>query len=327
MIVTETEHQGNGMAKYVASFQADADVPEIAQALIGEGAIAIDSLVPGAIMDEIYEEITAAVAPEDQQGTSQLWPKGNKTVGGLAAVSRTFVESLLVHPKILAIIDAVLQPRQPMAPEKLIENGKLPVSLVPLEDGGSQLVWSEDEAEAYNCHHYTVGACVMLEVGASRDEHQYLHRENAIYQPYVGPLAMREFIVSTMWAGTDFTTENGATRVVPGSHNWPEQRLAKSDEIIQAEMPKGSVVLWLSRTLHGAARSINGERRTGYFTSYIADWFRQEENQYISVPPEVAETYSERARQIIGYCCSDSLGWVKGRDRDNLLRAGHSGQL
>ena len=92
-------------------------------------------------------------------------------------------------------------------------------------------------------------------------------------------------------------------------------------------MTKGSVVLWLSRTLHGTARSINGKRRTGYFASYIADWFRQEENQYISVPPEVAETYSERARQIIGYCCSDSLGWVKGRDRDNLLRAGRSGQL
>ena len=315
------------MASYLASFEADATVSEVAQSLISEGAVAINALVPGATMDEIYEEIAAAVAPEDQQGTSHLWPAGNKTVGGLAAVSRTFVESLLVHPKILAIVDAALQPRQAMAPDELIENGKLPVTLEPLEDGGTQLVWSREDVDAPKCHHYTAGACVMLEVGAGRDEHQYLHRENAIYQPYVGALSMPEFIVSTMWAGTEYTAENGATRVVPGSHHWPEERLALPDEIIQAEMAKGSVVLWLSRTLHGAARSINGERRTGYFASYIADWFRQEENQYISVPPEVAETYSERARQIIGYCCSDSLGWVKGRDRADLLRAGHSGQL
>ena len=315
------------MASYLASFRADAGIDEIAQALIGEGAVAINCLVPGPMMDKIYEEITAAVAPENQQGTSKMWPAGNKTVGGLAAASRTFVESLLIHPTILAIIDSVLRPRQPMALEELVENGELPVSIEPLEDGGTQLVWSGEDADAHNCHHYTAGACVMLEVGAGRDEHQYLHRENAIYQPYIGALPMREFIVSTMWAGTDYTAENGATRVVPGSHHWPEGRLARPNEIIQAEMTKGSVVLWLSRTLHGAARSINGQRRTGYFASYIADWFRQEENQYISVPPEVAETYSERARQIIGYCCSDSLGWVKGRDRHDLLRVGRSGQL
>ena len=81
---------------------------------------------------------------------------------GLAAVSRTFVESLLVHPTVLAIVDAVLQPRQPMAPEKLVERSELPVSVAPLEDGSTQLVW---DADAHHCHHYTAGACVMLETG------------------------------------------------------------------------------------------------------------------------------------------------------------------
>lgn len=167
----------------------------------------------------------------------------------------------------------------------------------------------------------------MLEIGAGREEHQFLHRENAIYQPFIEPLDMREFIVSTMWAGTDFTVENGATRLVPGSQQWPEDRLAEPAEIAQAVMKKGSVVLWLSRTLHGAAKSTADENRTGYFASYIADWFRQEENQYIVVPPEVARTYSTPARQIIGYRSSPSVGWAKGRDGDNLLEPGHSGQL
>lgn len=314
------------MSTYQNDFEANADTDTIAHALLEYGAVAIRSLVSPALMDQVYDEIGAAVAPEDQVGSSALWPEGNKTVGGLAAVSKTFVESLLIHPRVLSICDAILKPRQPMAHATLTENKDNSLSIARLDDDSTQLVWS-GEAPEFHCHHYNAGACVMLEVAGSRDQHQYLHRENAIYQPYIGALEMPEFIVSAMWAGTDFTAANGATRVVPGSHRWPEDRLAKSHEIFQAEMDQGSVVLWLSRTLHGAARTTIAERRTGYFASYIADWVRQEENQYISVPASVAETYSEKARQIIGYCCSDSLGWVKGRDRDNLLQAGHSGQL
>ena len=321
------------MVDYLSSVSTDSDVQAIANALQNDGGVVIDALVVPETMDTIHAEIQSGVAPEDQKGTGHLWPEGNKTVGGLAAVSRTFVEELLTHPKILAVADAVLKPMQPMAPDPLQEGtlqatSRQPATLQDLDDGGSQLVWSpSDAAIKRNCHHYTTGVCAMLEVGGAREEHQYLHRENGIYQPYVGRLDMPEFILSAMWAGTDFTNQNGATRVVPGSHRWPEERLAKTEEISQVAMAKGSVVLWLSRTLHGAAKSFVDERRTGYFTSYIADWFRQEENQYITVPPDVAQTYSERARQILGYCCSDSLGWVKCRDRDDLLKPGKSGQL
>ena len=62
-------------------------------------------------------------------------------------------------------------------------------------------------------------------------------------------------------------------------------------------MPKGSAVVWLSRTLHGAAASRSEERRTAFFGSYVADWVRQEENQYVTVPPERASELSERARE------------------------------
>jgi ectoine hydroxylase-related dioxygenase (phytanoyl-CoA dioxygenase family) len=99
--------------------------------------------------------------------------------------------------------------------------------LEELEDGGTQIVWTGSGEQ--HCHHYTLGACVMLEVAPGRTEPQPLHRENAIYQPYVGDLPVPEFIVSTMWTGTDYTTENGATRLVPGSHLFryrtPDHRL------------------------------------------------------------------------------------------------------
>ncbi len=313
------------MTGYLSTFSPDTDSAEIAEALVRDGGVIINELVTAEMLDAIHDEIEASVSAEEQEGSSDLWPEGNKTVGGLAAVSPTFVEKLLIQPKVLEVIDAVLKPSRPMS----VEAGQVDVldlvAVKELEDGGTQIVYS-GEPQAH-CHHYTLGACVMLEIGAGREEHQFLHRENAIYQPFVERLDMREFIVSTMWAGTDFTEENGATRVVPGSHHWPEERLAKPDEIARAVMKKGSVVLWLSRTLHGAAKSTANENRTGYFASYIADWVRQEENQYIVVPQEVARNYSTAARQVIGYRCSPTIGWAKGRDGDNLLEAGHSGQL
>ena len=314
------------MSGYISTFDAQADTAEIAAALVQHGGVIISELMSTAVMDTISDEIEISVSHTDQKGTSALWPEGNRTVGGLAAASMSFTEKLLIQPKVLEVVDAVLKPESPMSPNIPAGVSESPAQVVELDGGGTQIVWKQGGYETH-CHHYTAGACVMLEIGAGRDDHQVLHRENAIYQPYVGKLDLPEFIVSTMWAGTDFTEENGATRVVPGSHRWPEQRLAQSDEIAQAVMKKGSVVLWLSRTLHGAAKSTANQNRTGYFASYIADWFRQEENQYIVVPEDVARRYSQQARQIIGYRSSPNLGWAKGRDADNLLEVGHSGQL
>ena len=309
---------------YLSTFNPTADPDDIAAALVRDGGAIIKDLATPELMDEIRQEIDRAVPLADQEGNSALWPEGNRTVGALCAVSPLFVESLLVHEKILAIVDRVLKPKRPML-ESSDAEPKPRLAIEKLEDGGTQLVWSDDDR--HNCHHYTAGACSMLEVGAGREAPQYLHRENAIYQPYLGNAGVPEFIVSTMWAGTNFTAQNGATRLVPGSHNWPEERIAKVSEIQQAEMTKGSVLLWVSRTLHGAAKSSSETNRTGYFASYIADWVRQEENQYVTVDHETALSYSDNARKIIGYRCSDTLGWVKGRDKDNLLIAGDSGQL
>ena len=323
------------MSKYLTTFEPDADTTAIAETLVKQGGAIINQLMPTTVMDTIHDEITQSVSEQDQQGSSDLWPEGNKTIGGLAAASCSFTEQLLIHPKVLEVIDAVLKPQSPLAPHSIALPNSTeastagtdsPVDVQPLKNGGTQLVW-KPATNTTHCHHYTVGATVMLEIGAGREEHQILHRENAIYQPYVRHLELPEYIVSTMWAGTDFTEDNGATRVVPGSHQWPEERIAQPEEIAQAVMNKGSVVLWLSRTLHGAAKSIATHNRRGFFASYIADWFRQEENQYIAVPESIAQGYSQKARQIIGYRSSPNIGWVKGRDADNLLEPGHSGQL
>ena len=323
------------MSASISTFDSTDPIHDVVSALKRDGGVVLRNLVPEELMDEIYAEVMANT-PESSRETegTEVWPEGHRTVGALAAVSPTFTEKLLLHPKTLEVADALLLPIVPMSPDSsevdtsgdFVEMGLLEM----LEDGhgGKQLMGkATDPEKGPNCHHYVLGASVMLEVHRGGDD-QFLHRESVIYQPFIQHLSgMRNFVVSVNWAGTDFTRENGATRLVPGSHEWPESRLAEPDEVIQAEMSKGSALIWLTRTLHGAGKNTTDRGRTALFGSYVADWLRQEENQYLTVPPEVASRMSERAQQIIGYRCSPHVGWVKGRSGDNLLVEGKSSPI
>ena len=325
------------MSTSLTSFEADAPITDILPALKRDGGIIMRNLVAEELMDEVYAEILSNSMSDDlkTQG-GELWPEGNKTIGALPTVSSTFAEKLLIHPRILEIADGMLLPMIRMStfsdPSDRSHDPAYSFARfrdVKKNEAGSEqlIICATDQEKGPNCHHYNLGASVMLELHSGR-KNQVLHREDNIYQPFVGDLPeTREFLVSVNWAGTDFRLDNGATRVVPGSHRWPEHRIAKESEISQAVMPKGSAVGWLSRVLHGAGKSTSSGGRAAFFASYVADWVRQEENQYLTVPPEIAEKLSERAQQMIGYRCSDLVGWVKGRSKKNLLKGGKSGSL
>ena len=190
------------VAMQVAGFDAAANIAEIATSLRRNGAAIVRELAPQGLMDKVREEVLNSVSEEDLKSSTHLWPEGNRTIGALVAVSRTFVEELLIHPGILQIADAMLLPLNPMAPTEG-DNGKRHSrgDFIKVPDG-TQVVWSSTNSqEGPNCHHYTVGASAMLEVGPGMKSHQVLHRENAVYQPYIEHLPMREFIMSAMWAG------------------------------------------------------------------------------------------------------------------------------
>ena len=108
--------------------------------------------------------------------------------------------------------------------------------------------------------------------------------------------------MSTIWAVTEFTRDNGATQVVPGSHKWEKEREPVDAEIAYAEMNPGSVLLYTGTVLHGGgANKTASEIRTGVFLHYALNWLRQEENQYLSCPPEIAKELSPELRSLIGY--------------------------
>ena len=107
--------------------------------------------------------------------------------------------------------------------------------------------------------------------------------------------------LNTIWAISDFTKENGATQVVPGSTDWPDKRKATPDEIGYAEMKAGSVLIYTGSLFHGGGENASNGDRIGINITYTLGWLRQEENQYLSCPPEVARDLDPKLQGLIGY--------------------------
>ncbi len=110
-------------------------------------------------------------------------------------------------------------------------------------------------------------------------------------------------VCNTMWAITDFTADNGATLVLPGSHLSPEcPELGKEYEgLVPAEMKKGSVLVFNGSIWHGGGPNRTGARRVGIAMNYCAGWIRQQENQQLGIPREIARRFSPRLRKLVGY--------------------------
>ena len=129
---------------------------------------------------------------------------------------------------------------------------------------------------------------------------QTLHRDQFVYNPFRFPQGMQcEF--HTIWALTDFTEENGATRVIPGSHTWEDDRTPVAEETVPAVMPKGSVFFFTGSVYHGGGANRSQEPRIAVQVGYNLGWLRQEENQYLAVPPAVARHLPEQLQKLIGY--------------------------
>jgi ectoine hydroxylase-related dioxygenase (phytanoyl-CoA dioxygenase family) len=106
-----------------------------------------------------------------------------------------------------------------------------------------------------------------------------------------------------IWALTDFTLENGATRVVPGSHRFDRipRRGEQPDHVVQAVMPAGSVIIYDGSLWHGGGANTSGQRRVGIVVNYCAGFIRQEENQLLALPRQQVAAFPTRLQQLVGY--------------------------
>ena len=137
---------------------------------------------------------------------------------------------------------------------------------------------------------------------------QPLHRDRLAWGGYIPDQIEPQF--NTMWALTDFTDENGGTRIVPGSPSWDSERRAADHEKTQATMGAGSVLLYSGSVIHGGGENRSDADRTGINITYTLGWLRTEENQFLSCPPEVAKDLDPELADLMGYSMGNyALGY------------------
>lgn len=164
-----------------------------------------------------------------------------------------------------------------------------------------------------HCETYQIGSSTAIEI-LPGEAAQSLHRDDDFY-PYRLPGV--EFQFSAMWALTDFTIENGATRVVPYSQDLRPFDSIDDTQITQAAMRRGSVLFYLGATVHGGGANRSTASRTGLITTYALGWLRQEENMYLTVPRDIADSYPDHVRRLMGYQSHGSYLGVYPGDPDN----------
>lgn len=156
-----------------------------------------------------------------------------------------------------------------------------------------------------------VSSLSSIDIGAGETA-QPIHADDALH-PIAKPHAAT--VCNTMWALTDFTADNGATRIIPGSH------LADTGPVygqhydsIPAEMSEGSVLVWHGSLWHGGGENRTDLRRVGIAMNYCAGWIRSQENQQLGLATSLVQTFEPRLRDLVGYgVYSGLIGHIERR--------------
>ncbi len=169
-----------------------------------------------------------------------------------------------------------------------------------------------DEILLPHCAAYQVSSLTAIEI-LPGESAQALHRDDTIY-----PIdnAGMELQIGVMWALDDFTEDNGGTRVVLGSNRFLRAwHLPNLNAWESAVMSRGSALFYMGSTWHGGGANRSDASRMGLINVYSLGWLRQESNQYLNHPPELAAGFSPRLRALLGY-----VAHGMGDDRCGVFR-------
>lgn len=235
----------------------------------------------------------------------------------------------LVTPELMDRIDAELHPYMETAPfgeDSIL--GKLTRrtgGLIARSPSARELIMNETvlgTAQRLLSHASTIRMhmtqIVALYPGSPA---QKLHQDELVWDMFPFPMDY-DVQCNTLWAMTDYTEEMGATRIIPGSHKAGKNLDFDIKDSIPAVMPKGSVLLYTGKVYHGSGHNRSDQVRRAVNLTYAVGWVRQEENQYLSCPPEIARTLPDDLLKLMGYQCGAfSLGYVNDfEDPMNVLR-------
>jgi ectoine hydroxylase-related dioxygenase (phytanoyl-CoA dioxygenase family) len=151
------------------------------------------------------------------------------------------------------------------------------------------------------------------------EEQQPIHCDDGFYRV---PRPRPPLGAATIWAIDDFSAENGATVVIPGSHLWddhaPDERETRRQ--LPVIMPAGSVVFFLGTLWHGGGANRSDRGRLCITAQYCEPWCRQQENFSLSIPRDQVRKCSEHIQRMLGYSiCAPFMGFVNGMHPKRLL--------
>ena len=164
--------------------------------------------------------------------------------------------------------------------------------------------------------HHQLSAPVGLYL-APGETKQFLHYDDHVYPL---PVPHSQVVFNSMWPLCDYTTGNGTTRVVPGSHRWTARRSPSEDEAISIEMPAGAALLYNGNLWHGSGANDSDQPRLGILMEYVVSWLRPQETHLLAVPPDVVRDLPPRLQELLGYnIFPPFLGYVDGRHPKRTL--------
>jgi hypothetical protein len=237
-------------------------------------------LVDQAIVDAIAADLAGdfAATPPSQ---GPFYGDDTRRFGALLKRS-AHVASIVEHPLILGLIEALLKPWC----DRIALNLTQAIELMP----GSQ------------------------EQVPHRDQDMWW--ATRLVRPELGV----ELLVNVMWPLTPYRSDNGGTRIWPGSHRRQHELLIAPEEAIVAEMAPGSALLFLGSTLHAGGANLSDRPRRGVIISYTLGWLKPYELQWLAYPPDIARTFPPELAALVGYRVHrPNLGNVEGRCPSSLL--------
>jgi ectoine hydroxylase-related dioxygenase (phytanoyl-CoA dioxygenase family) len=160
-----------------------------------------------------------------------------------------------------------------------------------------------------------------IDIGPGEDA-QPMHGDDIVMSRHLArPHA--PMMVTSMWALTDFTAENGGTRFIPGSHRLPviARRELDQHEVRSLEMPAGSLMIFHGSLWHGGGANTSADDwRLGVNVQYCPGFVRQQQNHYLAIPREVAATFSDRLLELLGYrLYKGVMGHIDGRSPGEVV--------
>ncbi len=167
-----------------------------------------------------------------------------------------------------------------------------------------------------SCSDYQINLTQSISIGPGELK-QIMHQDDPMF-PFMHENS--EVMLNCMWAIDDFTEDNGATVLVPGSHLWPRTKdinlnfeNLRPEMITKGVMKKGSVLIYLGSLYHCGGANHTDQRRCGAVISYSLGWLRQAENSYLAYTADEVNQMPERLKRLLGYFVHEpNLGSVNG---------------